>query len=861
MEKNEKYILWLSEIDKNDVVLVGGKNASLGEMYCHLNPQGVRVPNGFALTAAAYWYFLRFNGLNEKLAEIFHGFNRQSLVSLIKTAQLARNLILKAKFPQDLADEVKEYYQGLCRQSGQRSLSVAVRSSATAEDLKGASFAGAMETYLNISGEQNLLQAIQKCISSLFTPRAIAYREEKGFAHLKIALSVGVLQMIRSDLASSGVMFTLDTETRFRNIVLINSIYGIGEMIVKGRITPDEFIVFKPGLNQGFRSIIVKNLGQKQKKYVYKKAGGLKEAKVPAVQQRKFSLSDEDILTLAQWAVKIENHYAFAQDIEWAKDGKTGDLFIVQSRPETVQTEKKDFIFQEYQIKPSGKAIVQGIAIGNKIGLGKARVIKNVGQLSQFKKDEVLITKMTDPDWVPAIRLASAVITDEGGRTAHAAIVSRELGIPCVVGAGNASKIFKTGQILTVDCSSGLRGKVYQGNIPFDIKEYNLEEIPKLSTKIMINVSSPETAFQNSFLPVDGVGLAREEFIIAEKIKVHPLALIHYNELKRTIRNFSSVILSQQAKNLNHETLRLSPQGDKMEVPAILSTFASLSVNSAKNFFSKLKIQKIIREIDKITIEHQDKKEYFIKELAEGIGQIAAAFWPKPVIVRFSDFKTNEYRQLVGGELFEPQEENPMLGFRGASRYYNERFQPAFLMECEAIKRVRDIFGLKNLKVMIPFCRTPEEGRKVIEIMKQAGIKQGKDGFEIYVMAEIPSNVILAEQFLELFDGMSIGSNDLTQLTLGLDRDNGELSHIGDERNEAVKKLIKKVIKICREKNKYCGICGDAPSSFPDFAQFLMDCEIPSISLSPDAVIKTILSMGKKFEYGKKDNNKHPITN
>ena len=806
MEKNEKYILWLDEINKDDVVLVGGKNASLGEMYCHLNPQGVRVPNGFALTASAYWYFLKFNHLDDKLAEIFYRFNRQSLVSLAQTGRAARDLILKSKFPPDLEQQIKEYYKELCGQSGKHKLAVAVRSSATAEDLKGASFAGAMETYLNISGEQNLLTAIRKCISSLFTDRSIAYREEKGFDHLKIALSAGVLQMVRSDLASSGVMFTLDTETGFRNVVLINSIYGIGEMIVKGRVTPDEFIVFKPALEEGFRSIIVKNLGQKQRKYVYKKSGGLKEAAVPAGQQRKFSLTDDEIITLAQWAVKIEKHYGFPQDIEWAKDGATGELFIVQSRPETVQTEKKASVFHEYHVKASLKPLVEGIAIGNKVGVGVARVIKNVAQISQFKRGEVLVTKMTDPDWVPAIRLASAVITDEGGRTAHAAIVSRELGIPCIVGTVKASKILKTGEIITVDCSSGLRGKAYKGKVPFEVKEYDLREIPSLPVKLMVNIGSPEIAFQNSFLPVEGVGLAREEFIIAEKIKVHPLALFHNKE----IRNPKSEIRKRAA-------------------------------------ISNTRVQKIIRKIEKLTTEHQDKKEYFIKELAEGIGQIAAAFWPRPVIMRFSDFKTNEYRQLIGGELFEPQEENPMLGFRGASRYYDERFKPAFLMECEAVKRVRDVFGLKNLKVMIPFCRTIEEGKKVIEIMKQAGIEQGKDGFEIYVMCEIPSNVILIEQFLEIFDGMSIGSNDLTQLTLGLDRDNGGLSHIGDERNEAVKELLRKVIRVCKEKGKYCGICGQAPSDFPDFAEFLTQEGIESISLNPDTVIKTILNLAKSL--------------
>lgn len=802
IDKTTKHILWFSEISKDDVALVGGKNASLGEMYNQLNQQGVRVPNGFALTAGAYWYFLKFNHLDEKLAEVFSQFNRRSLVSLAKTGQAARQLILQAKLPPDLAQQIKEYYRELSEKSGRPNIVVAVRSSATAEDLKGASFAGAMETYLNISGEANFLIAVRKCISSLFTDRSIAYREEKGFDHLKIALSVGVLQMVRSDLGSSGIMFTLDTETGFRNIVLINAIYGVGEMIVKGHITPDEFIVFKPGLADGFRSIVVKNLGQKKRKYIFRSSGGLKPAPVTLNEQRKFSINDDDILTLAKWAVKIEEHYNFPQDIEWARDGKTGELFILQSRPETVETEKKDFILKEFVIKNPPAPLLQGIAIGGKVASGKARVIKAVGQLPQFERGEILITKMTDPNWVPAIRLASAVITDEGSRVCHAAIVSRELGIPCVVGTGKASKVLRNGQTLTVDCSSGLKGNVYPGKVPFEIKEYNLKEIPSLPVKIMVNIGEPGLAFKTSFLPVDGVGLAREEFIIAEKIRVHPLALFDYEKLKIKSRK-------------------------------------SLGAEQAK-------LRKIIKKIDEITVEHQDKKEFFVKELAEGVGQIAMAFWPKPVILRFSDFKTNEYRALVGGELYEPLEENPMIGWRGASRYYDEKFKSAFLMECEAVKRVRDVFGLKNLKLMIPFCRTIEEGKKVMEIMRQAGLERGKDGLEVYVMCEIPSNVIMAEQFLEIFDGMSIGSNDLTQLTLGLDRDNSGLSYIGNENNEAVKELLKKVIEVCREKGKYCGICGDAPSSFPDFANFLMDCGIESISLSPDAVIKTILQLSKE---------------
>ncbi|MCD6271087.1 phosphoenolpyruvate synthase, partial [bacterium] len=684
--------------------------------------------------------------------------------------------------------------------------------SATAEDLPTASFAGQQETYLNVQGEEELLKAVKKCIASLFTDRAIAYREEKGFDHLKIALSVGIQKMVRSDLASSGVMFTLDTETGFPNVVLINSIWGVGEMIVKGRITPDEFFVFKPALKKGYKAIIVKNLGRKTKKLVYNKKGGLKEVSVSPELQLKFSLTDQEILTLARWGCLIEEHYSklakkwMPQDIEWAKDGKTGQLFIVQSRPETVHAHKKGTIYEEYQIKTKKEPILRGIAIGDKIGEGKVRVIESVKKMSEFQKGEILVTRMTDPDWVPVMKIASAIVTDEGSKTCHAAIVSRELGIPCIVGTQFATKVLKTGEYVTVDCTQGLKGRVFLGRVPYKVKRYNLEKLPKPKTKIVVNIGAPEIAFKTSFLPVEGVGLAREEFIIAQKIKVHPLALYYYKQLK---------------------------QGRIDKLPLVRKV-------------SQKEIQKLVKKIEEITVEHKDKKEYFVKELAEGIGQIAAAFWPNEVIVRFSDFKTNEYAQLVGGDLFEPEEDNPMIGWRGASRYYDPRFAPAFSMECQAIKRVRDVFGLKNISVMIPFCRTPEEGKKVLDLMVKNGLKRGKDGIKVYVMCEIPSNVILADEFLKIFDGMSIGSNDLTQLTLGMDRDNAQIAHIGDERNEAVKKLIREVIRKCREKKKYVGICGDAPSTFVEFAKFLEKEKIEAISLSPDAVIKTIIQLAKK---------------
>jgi len=794
-QKSKKYILWFKEISKRDVPLVGGKNASLGEMFSKLSRKGIKIPDGFALTATAYWHFLRENEIDKKLKVIFKEFNPKSIRSLQETGKKARTLILRAYLPKDLEKEILKAYKKLSQKYGEESTEVAVRSSATAEDLPSASFAGQHETYLNVRGGEEVLKAVKKCIASLFTNRAISYREEKRFSHLKIALSVGIQKMVRSDLASSGIMFTLDTETGFKNVVLINSIFGVGEMIVKGRITPDQFYVFKPTLKKGFKSIILKNLGRKTHKYIFSKGGGLKEVVVPQKDQQNFSLTDEEVLTLAKWACEIEKHYGMPQDIEWAKDGKLNQLFIVQSRPETVYAPQIGKFYEEYLIKTKKKPILTGIAIGSKIGLGKVRIIPDVSKISQFQKGEVLVTKMTDPDWVPVMRLASAIVTDEGSKTCHAAIVSRELGVPCIVGTQKATKVLKTGQIVTVDCTQGLDGRIFLGEISFKVKRYNLERIPKLKTKIMINIGAPDIAFRTSFLPNDGVGLARIEFILAEKIRIHPLALYHYRKIKNR----------------------------------------------------KSKIEKeIIKKIDELTVEYKDKKEYFVKKLAEGIAQIAAAFWPKPVIVRLSDLKTNEYKNLIGGELFEVEEANPMLGWRGASRYYDLKFRPAFEMECKALKRVRETFGLKNVWIMVPFCRTVEEGKKVLELMRKNGLEKGKDYLKLIVMCEIPSNVVLAEEFLEIFDGMSIGSNDLTQLVLGLDRDNAQIAYIGDERNAAVKKMISQIIKLCNRKKKYCGICGQAPSDFPEFAEFLVKEGIESISLNPDTVIKTILNLAKK---------------
>jgi len=788
MFKKLRYILWYKEINKADGALVGGKNASLGEMFTALKSKGVNLPDGFSLTSKSFWYFLRHNKIDKEIGEIFSHFDKNNLASLKKTGQSVRELILQSKFPKDLQKKIITAYRKLSRKYGERETDVAVRSSATAEDLATASFAGQMETFLNIKGDEALLMSVKKCMASLFTDRSIAYREDKGFGHLDIALSVGVQKMIRSDIASSGVMFSLDTESGFSDVVLINSIWGLGEMIVQGKITPDEFFVHKPTFKKGFKSIIVKNLGRKDRKYTYAKNGGLVETKVNSKDQLKFSLSEKEVLELAEWAMIIEEHYGSHQDIEWAKDGKTKKLYIVQARPETVHAPANANKYMEYKLKTSKSPIVKGIAIGSKIGTGKVRVIPSVQDIAKFQPGEVLVTKMTDPDWVPIMRIASAIVTDEGGKTAHAAIVSRELGVPAIVGTENATKKLKTGQEVTVDCTSGLDGKVFEGKVDYDVVEYNLSKIPKLDTKIMMNIGAPEIAFKSSFLPNSGVGLAREEFIIAEKVRVHPLAL--YN-------------------------------------------------------FSKIKDKKLKKQISEITVEHKDKKEYFVKELAEGIAQIAAAFYPKEVIVRLSDFRTNEFRELVGGNLYEGEERNPMLGFRGASRYLNEDYRPAFEMECKALKRAREVFGLDNITIMVPFCRTPEEGREVVKLMSRFGLKQ-KDSLKIYVMCEIPSNVILADKFLDIFDGMSIGSNDLTQLTLGMDRDNGAIAHIADERHAAVKTLIKQAIKACKKRNKYCGICGQAPSDFPEFARFLAEEGIESMSLNPDTVIKTILSLSEK---------------
>ena len=791
-----KSILWFEDISLDDVPRVGGKNASLGEMIRELKKEGIAVPNGFALTSEAYFDFLEESGIKEKIQKIISEINVKDLKDLNQRAGKIQNLIVKADLPPDLREKTLKFYRKLSKEYGEKATDVAVRSSATAEDLPTASFAGMHETYLNIKGQKQLILSVKKCFASLFGARVISYREEKGFGHTKIALSVGVQKMVRSDLASSGVIFTLDTESGFPDIVLINGTWGIGEMIVKGKIIPDEFLVFKRTLLKGYPAIIKKTLGSKRSKMIYarRKRRPTKVIKTPEEERKKFVLSNEEILKLAHWAIKLERYYSNRvgkwqpMDIEWAKDGKSQRLFFVQARPETVHGSKEKKSFTEYTLKKEGKILTTGISIGEKIGQGSASVIKDLKGIKNFKKGKILVTKMTDPDWEPIMKIASGIVTDEGSRVCHAAIVSRELGIPCIVGTQNGTSLIPHQRYITVDCSKGGKGFVYDGKIPFEAKERKFKELPQTRTKICLNIGSPDIAFRSSFLPNDGVGLAREEFIFASEIKVHPLALLHFNKLPKSTK----------------------------------------------------------KKINNITAGYNNKREFFIEKLAQGVARIATAFYPKQVIVRFSDFKTNEYANLVGGEFFEPKESNPMIGWRGASRYYVEDFKEAFLLECEAIRKTREEYGLKNIAVMIPFYRTVEEGEKVIEIIKKSGLKKPKDGLKIYVMCEIPSNVIVAKEFLNIFDGFSIGSNDLTQLTLGIDRDSAILSKVGDERNEAVKKLIAAAVCSCRDKKKYSGICGDAPSTFPEFTRFLVKIGIESISVNPDVAVKTRLIVAKE---------------
>jgi pyruvate,water dikinase len=803
-DKSQSLILWFDQLSNDDVALVGGKNASLGEMYTTLSEQGIRVPNGFAVTAHAYREFVNNSNLAEIIKSELEGLDTSDIKSLQEKGRNVREAFLKVDLPEAMVKEIEIAYTNLSKAYGTGDVDVAVRSSATAEDLPGASFAGEHETFLNISGVEHVVTAVRKAMASLFTDRAISYRVDKGFDHFDVALSVGVQKMVRSDKGASGVMFTIDTETGFKDIVQISSSYGLGEMVVQGKVTPDEFIVFKPTLAQGASPIIKRSLGAKKFKMIYTNtpATPVKEVAVHSDERNVFSISNDDVLTLARWGVAIEAHYshragkAMPMDMEWAKDGETGELFIVQARPETVQSEKTGFTRTEYKLLEEGEEVVRGISVGTKIVTGKARVILSTAKLHEFEEGEILITQITDPDWEPIMKISKAIITEKGGRTSHAAIVSRELGIPAVIGTGNALDKIETGDVITVDCSSGSVAKVFKGELKFEENTYDLEEIPHTDTPLSLNVGSPEGAFNHSFLPHKGVGLAREEFIIASHIRVHPLALLNYDNLEN----------------------------------------------------AKLK-----KQIDEVTKGYEDKVDFYVSKLAEGIAQIGAAFYPHQVIVRFSDFKSNEYATLLGGAEYEPDEENPMIGWRGASRYANPQFKPAFGLECAAIKRVREEFGLTNVQVMIPFCRTPQEGQEVLNIMKEFGLEKKEDGLKVYVMCEIPTNVIRADDFLDVFDGFSIGSNDLTQLTLGMDRDSALVAPISNENDPAVRTLVAEAIKKCKERGKYIGFCGQAPSDYPDFLQFLISENIDSVSLNPDAIVDMKFVVAEKEKEMKGD--------
>ncbi len=784
-----KWIIPFSEIRIEDVGIVGGKNASLGEMFRELSGAGVRVPDGFAVTAHAFREFFRETGLDKKIREILQGLDSQNIANLQQRGRAAREAILAAEIPAAIRGEIIGAYAKLSK-NAPGGVDVAVRSSATAEDLPNASFAGQQETYLNVHGDVALIGACRRCFASLFTDRAISYRHDQGFDHFQVALSIGVQLMVRSDLAASGVMFSIDTETGFRDAVLISAAYGLGENVVQGAVNPDEFRVFKPTLLQGFKPILQRKVGSKEFKMVYDDGGGKLVKNVPVTEAERdaFAIGDEDILTLARWACTIEEHYTKKRgsfcpmDMEWAKDGKTGELFIVQARPETVQSQRDFTHLEVYELKETGKVLATGNSVGQRIATGIVRVVKSAANLSLVKDGDILVTDRTDPDWEPAMRKAAAIVTNRGGRTCHAAIISRELGLPAVVGALNATEALRDGETVTVSCAEGDTGHVYAGALRFEKKTLDFSQTTRPKTKIMVNVANPEEAFRVSQVPNDGVGLARMEFIINSFIRVHPLALLGYNKI--TDRNLKDTI-------------------------------------------------------DMLTAGYSDKSAYFIDRLAEGVAMIGAAFYPNDVIVRMSDFKSNEYANLIGGSEFEPTEENPMIGFRGASRYYHEKYREGFALECKAMKKVREVMGLTNVKLMIPFCRTVEEGKQVIAEMEKHGLKRGENKLEIYVMCEIPSNVILANEFAEVFDGFSIGSNDLTQLILGIDRDSEIVAPIFDERNPAVMTMIANVIKAARAKGRKIGICGQAPSDYPEFAAFLVREGIDSISLNPDAVLKT----------------------
>lgn len=787
MTDSKPYVLDLSQVGAGDVALVGGKCASLGELFRELTTQGVNAVDGFSTTSHAYEVLLETGGLRKRLRELLKGLDVNDVDELARVGAEARRLMLETPFPPEVEAAIRDAYERLGERIGKKSFEVAVRSSATAEDLPDASFAGQQDTILNVRGDARLIEACHECYASLWTDRAISYRTAKGFDHFDVALSIGIQPMVRSDAACSGVMFTLDTESGFRDAVVINGAWGLGEAVVQGMTTPDEWIVFKPTLKQGFRPIVTRKLGVKEVKMVFADDGsGTQVRDVVESQRKRLCLAGFEVLQLAKWACAIEDHYSKIagrsqpMDIEWAKDGVTGELYILQARPETVHTQQDNNYIETYSLTGiHGAPLSSGVAVGNRIGHGKAHVLLDASKLNSFKEGEILVTSSTDPAWEPIMKKASAIVTERGGRTCHSAIISRELGIPCIVGTGDATEKVKGGTDITVSCAEGDVGNVYYGKIDFQVKRHKISSDERPRTQIMMNVGDPDHAFNVSRLPNDGVGLARLEFIINNHIGIHPMALVNYPRLR------------------NREDVQLISE----------------------------------------RILEEDPKEFFVRSLAEGIGRIAAAFYPKPVIVRMSDFKSNEYAMLIGGAEFEPHEENPMLGFRGASRYYDDRYKAGFRLECLAMQRVREDMGLTNVKAMIPFCRTVAEGEKVIALMAEHGLKQGENDLEIYAMCELPANVVFADEFLQVFDGYSIGSNDLTQLALGLDRDSEMVAHLFDERDGAVMKMVAMAIDAARRNGKKIGICGQAPSDYPEFADFLVERGINSISLNPDTVI------------------------
>jgi len=794
LPKRYRYIRFFEDIGNDDVAAVGGKNASLGEMYRELAPQGVRVPNGFATTVQAYCYVLEKAGVMPRLREAIHGLRPDDVEDLARRGMRARELVYGAPLPADLRQEILQAYENLQAEYGPQ-LAVAVRSSATAEDLPDVSFAGAHETFLNIQGEEPLLDACRRCFASLFTDRAIHYRIDKGFDHFKVALSIGVMKMVRSDLAASGVIFSLDTESGFPDVVFITGAYGLGENVVQGAVDPDEFYVFKPTFEAGHRSVLRRVLGSKKLKMVYAKGSSRHTTRnVPTsnAERERFCLSDEEVLTLADYAIKVEKHYSAKaglprpMDMEWAKDGMDGQLYMVQARPETVASQRRGNMLEIYSVKGDGEVLASGRSVGERVACGNVRIVINASQLNAFQPGEILVADTTTPDWEPVMRTAGAVVTNRGGRTCHAAIVARELGIPAVVGADNVTTVLKDGEAVTVSCAEGDIGKVYRGRIPFEVQQTDLAGLERPATRIMVNLGNPELAFKTSFLPNDGVGLARMEFIISESIKAHPMALVH---------------------------------PEKLADPAERAAIERLCQGYAR------------------------PADFFVERLAEGVGTIAAAFYPKPVIVRMSDFKTNEYAALLGGRWFEPSEQNPMIGFRGASRYAHPAYAEGFALECAAMRRVREVMGLTNVKLMIPFCRRVEEAERVLKAMADKGLARGEAGLEIYVMCEIPNNVIQIDAFAKLFDGFSIGSNDLTQLTLGVDRDSEIVEFDYDERDNGVKEMIRLAVEGCRRNRRHSGLCGQAPSDYPEMAKYLVEIGIDSMSLNPDAVLKTTLQV------------------